>query len=90
MSTPAPDLAVAFALLQQHSRAASSRLAPPSTAHWHSLPRRLRDIREAAEGGAVDCRAWLEQHRSAIRYVEECRRVYLDEALRGIPKGSRR
>jgi hypothetical protein len=89
MNTPpttAPDLAAALDLLRHHSRAASSRLSPPSTTHYHSLPKRLDEIRRAAEGGAEDCRGWLEEHRSLIGYVEACRKVANEEAIRGRPR----
>ncbi|WP_242104154.1 hypothetical protein [Lysobacter sp. M2-1] len=78
--TTAPDLAAALDLLHRHSRAASSRFAPPSTGHYHSLPRRLQEIREAAEGGVEECRGWLEEHRALIGYVEAARTTMLEEA----------
>ena len=78
--TTAPDLPVALDLLHRHSRAASSRFAPPSTGDYHSLSRRLQEIRETAEEGAAECRGWLEEHCALIGYVEAARKTMLEEA----------
>ena len=77
------DLAATLDLLQRHHRSnrpVHSRGGADS-AEWHSLPAKLRDIREAAASGDLECRDWLAIHGPVIDAVEACRRHDLREAL---------
>lgn len=77
------SLADTLALLQRHhssNRPVINR-GTPHSAEWHSLWGRLREIREAAASGDVECRDWLAIHGSMINAVEACRERDLKEAL---------
>ncbi len=58
------DLAATLALLQHHSGLTSSlsRGGTPTYAHFHSLWRRLREVREAAASGDPEVVGWLAVH----------------------------
>lgn len=81
--TTAPHLYATLNLLQRHHRSNRPIVnrGTPSSAEWHSLSGRLRDIREAASGGDVDCLDWLAIHGPMITAVEACRKRDLAEAL---------
>jgi hypothetical protein len=78
-----PDLSSTLDLLQRHHRSNRPVMnrGTPSSAEWHSLWGRLREIREASAAGDASCRDWLAIHGPMIQAVEACRAHDLKEAV---------
>lgn len=77
------DLEATAELLHRHHRANSStrHYSPPTDRAWHSLWGKLKEIREGATEGDLECVQWLAVHGDMARAVEVCREHDLSEAL---------